>query len=468
MSIQLQFLGAAQNVTGSSYLLEVDNSKILVDCGLYQEREFRSRNWKPFPINPKGIDVVLLTHAHLDHCGLLPKLTREGFAGKIICTRPTEEIVKIVLSDSARIQEEDARFKKKRHKRERRKGRYPEQALYGRRDAEKVFSLFQSVGYEELITINNTISVTFHDAGHILGSSMVKVKVVSNKKQRTILFSGDVGRWNKPIIRDPSLIEEADYILGESTYGDRLHEGPSDIKGKLCQIINRTVEKGGNVIIPSFAIERTQELMYYLSELLHEDCIPHLLTFVDSPMAINVTEVFKHHREYFDQEMLKLIDNNKSPLHFPSLVLTRRVSQSKAINRIKASCIVVAGSGMCTGGRIKYHLASNISRPESTILFIGYQARGTLGREIVEGAEEVRILGQTRPVKASIRRIDGFSAHADQSELLRWLSGFRVQPKQLFVVHGEQKVTELFAGVVRKNHHWNVSVPEYLDKIALN
>jgi len=468
MNIQLQFLGAAQNVTGSSYLLEVDNSKILIDCGLYQEREFRSRNWKPFPVDPKGIDTVLLTHAHLDHCGLLPKLAREGFAGKIICTRPTEEIVKIVLSDSARIQEEDARFKQKRHKRERRKGRYPEQALYGRRDAEKVFSLFQSVGYEELVTINKAISVTFHDAGHILGSSMVKVKAVSNKEQRTILFSGDVGRWDKPIIRDPSLIEEADYILGESTYGDRLHEGSSDVKGKLCEIINSTVEKGGNVIIPSFAIERTQELMYFLSELLHEDRIPNLLTFVDSPMAINVTEVFKHHREYFDKEMLRLIDNNESPLHFPSLVPTRRASQSKAINRIKGSCIIIAGSGMCTGGRIKYHLASNISRPESTILFIGYQAQGTLGREILEGAERVRILGQTRSVKASIRRIDGFSAHADQSELLKWLSGFRAQPRKLFVVHGEQETTELFAGLVRKNHHWNVSVPQYLDKVALS
>lgn len=468
MSIQLQFLGAAQNVTGSSYLLEVNSSKILVDCGLYQEREFRSRNWEPFPIDPRGIDTVLLTHAHLDHCGLLPKLTREGFTGKIVCTRPTEEIAKIVLADSARIQEEDANFKKRRHKREKRKSRYPERPLYGRRDAEKVFSLFKSVSYEEQVALNSTINVTFHDAGHILGSSMVKVKVVSNKKQRTILFSGDVGRWNKPIIRDPSLIEEADYILGESTYGDRLHEGSSDVKGKLCEIINSTIEKGGNVIIPSFAIERTQELMYYLSELLHEDCIPHLLTFVDSPMAINVTEVFKHHREYFDQEMLKLIDNNESPLHFPSLVPTRRVSQSKAINRIKASCIIVAGSGMCTGGRIKYHLASNISRPESTILFIGYQARGTLGREIVEGAEEVRILGRMRRVKASIRRLDGFSAHADQSELLKWLSGFQSAPKHLFVVHGEQKVTESFAGVVRKNHHWNVSVPEYLDKIALS
>lgn len=468
MSIQLQFLGAAQNVTGSSYLVEVDSSKILVDCGLYQERELRFRNWRPFPIDPKEIDAILLTHAHLDHCGLLPKLAREGFTGRIICTRPTEEIAKIVLSDSARIQEEDANFKKKRHKRERRKGRYPELALYGRRDAEKVFSLFQSVGYEEPVTINNTISVTFHDAGHILGSSMVKVKVVSHRGKRTILFSGDVGRWNKPIIRDPSLIEEVDYILGESTYGDRRHEGSSDIKGKLCEIINSTVEKAGNVIIPSFAVERAQELMYYLSELLHEDCIPHLLTFVDSPMAINVTEVFKRHQGYFDEETLKLIKEGNSPFYFSTLKLTRSVPESKGINHIKASCIIVAGSGMCTGGRIKYHLANNISRPESTVLFVGYQARGTLGREIIDGADKVRIHGQVHPVKAKIVRIDGFSAHADQSELLRWLSGFRVQPKHLFVVHGEQHIPELFAKKIQENHDWSVSVPQYLDKVTLN
>ena len=468
MSIQLQFLGAAQNVTGSSYLLEVDSSKILVDCGLYQEREFRLRNWDSFPVDPKGIDAVLLTHAHLDHCGLLPKLVREGFTGKIICTRPTEEIAKIVLSDSAHLQEEDAHYKKKRHQREGRKGPYPEVPLYTKKDAERVFPLFESLNYEDSATISDSINATFHDAGHILGSSMIKVKALSNGRERIILFSGDVGRWDRPIIGDPTLFEEADYILTESTYGDRLHGDTPSIKSTLCDIVNSTVEKGGNVIIPSFAVERAQELMYYLSELLHEDCIPHLLTFVDSPMAINVTEVFKRHQGYFDEETLKLIEEGNSPFYFSTLKLTRSVPESKAINHIKASCIIVAGSGMCTGGRIKYHLANNISRPESAVLFVGYQARGTLGREIIDGADKVRIHGQVHPVKAKIVRIDGFSAHADQSELLRWLSGFRVQPKHLFVVHGEQHIPELFAKKIQENHDWSVSVPQYLDKVALN
>lgn len=468
MSIQLQFLGATQNVTGSSYLLEVDSSKILIDCGLYQEREFRLRNWDSFPVDPKEIDAVLLTHAHLDHCGLLPKLVREGFSGKIICTRPTEEIAKIVLLDSAHIQEEDAHFKKKRHQREGRKGPYPEVPLYTEKDAERVFPLFESLDYEDSATISDSITATFHDAGHILGSSMIKVKVLSDSKERTILFSGDVGRWDRPIIGDPTLFEEADYILTESTYGDRLHKDSSDIESMLSGIINSAVERGGNIVIPSFAVERTQELMYYLSELLREDCIPHLLTFVDSPMAINVTDVFKRHQGYFDEETLKLIEEGNSPFYFSTLKLTRSVPESKAINHIKASCIIIAGSGMCTGGRIKYHLSNNISRPESTILFVGYQARGTLGREIIDGAEKVRIHGQVHPVKAKIVRIDGFSAHADQSELLRWLSDFRIQPKRLFVVHGEQDIPELFAKKVRENYDWSVSVPQYLNKVTLN
>jgi len=468
MNIHLQFLGATQNVTGSCYLLEVDANKILVDCGLFQEREFRSRNWNPFPVDPKRIDAVLLTHAHLDHCGLLPKLVKEGFAGKIICTPPTQEIAKIVLSDAARIQREDAQFKKKRHKREGRKGPYPEIPLYTEEDAEKVFSLFEPVDYERPIATSDSISVTFHDAGHILGSSMIKVKVSSQNINRTILFSGDVGRWNKPIIRDPTLFEQADYILLESTYADRLHENPSSIKSKLCDIINSTVEKGGNVIIPSFAVERTQELLYYLNELLREDCIPHLLTFVDSPMAINVTEVFKHHQDYFDEEMLDLIRSNNLPFYFSTLKLTRSTAESKAINHIKTSCIIIAGSGMCTGGRIKYHLVNNISRSESTILFIGYQARGTLGREIVEGTEKVRIHGQIYPIKANIVQIDGFSAHADQSELLRWLSSFQSPPKRLFIVHGEREIPVLFSKIVQEKYDWSVSIPQYLNKITLN
>jgi len=463
MSLQLQFLGAAQSVTGSSHLLEVNGTKVLVDCGLYQERELRYRNWNPFPINPQTIDIVLLTHGHLDHCGLLPKLVKEGFKGKIMCTPPTQEIANTVLLDSARIQEEDAQFKRKRHERERRKGPYPEIPLYTENDAKKVFSLFELIEYEKIVNINSSVSINFHDAGHILGSSMIKVRVKSKDGEKIILFSGDVGRWNKPIIRDPTIFKQADYILIESTYGDRLHKDPSDIKNMLGDIINSTDKNGGNLIIPSFAIERTQELLYYLSELLYEDRIPHLLTFVDSPMAINITDIFKDYEDYFDKEMLNRIYSGNHPFYFSTLKLTRSTQESKAINHIKASCIIIAGSGMCTGGRIKHHLISNISRPESTILFVGYQAKGTLGRQIVEGIKNVRIHGQIYPVRANVVQINGLSAHADQSELLRWLSSIQSPPKHIFVVHGEQSVAFKFADIIHKKYNWKTSVPKYLD-----
>jgi len=468
MGINLQFLGAARNVTGSCYLLETEDSKLLVDCGLYQERKFRGRNWHPFPVNPERIDTVLLTHAHLDHCGLLPKLVREGFKGKIICTPPTEEIARIVLSDAGRIQEEEAQFKKKRHKHEGRKGAYPEVALYTEHDAKKVFPLFESVEYQNPVKINREVSATFYDAGHILGSSMLKVKVRSHNSERNILFSGDIGRWNKPIIRDPSLIEQADYVLVESTYGNSYHQSSSGIESKLCGLINTTVARGGNLIIPSFAVERTQELLYYLSKLLREDRIPHLLTFVDSPMAINVTEVFKHHPGYFDAEMLALLRSDNPPFYFSTLLLTRSTGESKAINRIKSSCIIIAGSGMCTGGRIKHHLVNNISRAENTVLFIGYQAKGTLGRHILTDASKVRIHGKIYPVKAHIEQISGFSAHADKGELLKWLSGFRFPPRRLFVVHGEDEVAVSFSKTVIERHRWSVSVPRYLDNASLD
>ena len=468
MAIHLQFLGAARNVTGSRHLLAIDGRKVLVDCGLYQERNFRSRNWEPFPVEPKDIDAVLLTHAHLDHCGFLPRLVREGFKGRILCTAPTHEIAKIVLLDAARIQEEDAHFKKKRHEREGRKGRHPEVALYNKKDAQRTFSLFESVKYGEPVVIGRYATTTFYDAGHILGSAMIKVRFSSQRKSHTIIFSGDVGRWKKPILKDPTLLDQADYVMVESTYGDTFHEDSSGSKMRLCEVINSTVERGGNVVIPSFALERTQELLYYLSALLREDRVPHLMTFVDSPMAISVTEVFQRSQDCFDEEMLSLVRSGRLPFYFSTLRLTRSSAESKAINHIRASCIIIAGSGMCTGGRIKHHLISNISRPESTILFVGYQAHGTLGREILEGKKAVRIHGQTYPVKANVVQLSGFSAHADQDELLKWLSGFRSPPREVFVVHGEGRVPNLFAKVVEKEYGWKATAPEYLTRIALS
>ncbi len=467
MQINLGFFGAARNVTGSRYLLEANNVRLLVDCGLYQEREFRVRNWDPFPVPPHTIDVVLLTHAHLDHCGLLPKLVREGFRGKIYCTTATSEIAQIILLDSARLQEEDAEFKKKRHIREKRKGAYPEIPLYTVDDAKASFPLFASVKYEETVPIGNGVSATFHDAGHVLGSSMVKVTVSQGGSQRVVLFSGDVGRWDMPIIGDPTFFNEADYVLVETTYGDRLHQGSADIGNDIAEVINSTWKEGGNIVIPSFALERTQELLYHLNGLLIEDRIPHLLVFLDSPMAIGITEVFKRHPEFFDREMLGFIRNNTSPFEFPGLKMVETADESKAINHIRGTVMIIAGSGMCTGGRIKHHLVTNITRPESTVLFVGYQAAGTLGRQIADGSKRVRILGHRYPVRAKIAQLHSLSAHADRDELFRWLSGIKRAPKHVFITHGEYKAAKSFADFLMRKSGWKVSVPEYVTKVFL-
>jgi metallo-beta-lactamase family protein len=455
-------------VTGSAYFLEANGVRLLIDCGLYQERELLARNWDPFSISPHTIDVVLLSHAHLDHCGLLPKLVREGLAGKIFCTHATYDIAQIILLDAAHLQEQDADFKRKRHEREGRKGPHPEMPLYTAKDVTASFPRFSPVGYEEPVKLGEGIEATFHDAGHVLGSSMIKVKVNQDGEQRTLIFSGDVGRWDKVMLRDPTIFEEADYILVESTYGDRLHDNQKDIKASLAEIINSTRKRGGNIVIPSFALERAQEILYYLNELLLEDRIPHLLVFLDSPMATSITEVFEHYPDLLDEAMLELMRQKKSPFDSPGLKITRTTDESKVINHISGTVVIIAGSGMCTGGRIKQHLVNNISRRESTILFPGYQATGTLGRQIVDGAKEVRILGQMYPVKARIVQVDGFSAHADRDELFRWLSGLKRPPQHLFVTHGEPEAAQYFADFVREKTAWQVSVPKYQDEVVLD
>lgn len=466
MEIKLTFLGASQNVTGSKYLVEVDNYKILVDCGLYQERDLKGRNWAPFPVYPRHINAALLTHAHLDHCGLLPKLVREGFHGPIYCTAATAEIAQIILLDSAHMLQEDAEFKKRRHERERRKGPFPEIPLYTTEDAQACFPLFKPVRYGENINIGENIEATFHDAGHVLGSSMIKLTIRQYGDKRTIIFSGDIGRWDKPILRDPTVFEKADYIVMESTYGDKSTERVEDTASQLAEIINITAKNGGNILIPSFALERSQEILYYLNKFLIEDRIPHLMVFVDSPMAVSITEVFQRYPELLDEEMRQLMRKN-SPFEFPGLHLVRTVDESKAINHIKGSVIITAGSGMCTGGRIKHHLVTNIFRPESTILFVGYQAAGTLGRQIVDGAKEVRILGQNYPVKARVAQLHGFSAHADKDELLKWLGRIQKPPIRVFITHGEPETSQHFANLVNDKTGWETSVPHYQDKVLL-
>jgi len=468
MNIKLTFLGAAQNVTGSQYLIETNNAKFLVDCGLYQERELTGRNWGPFLFPPEKLDAVLLTHAHLDHCGLLPRLVREGFNQAIYCTGATSEITRIMLLDSGKIQEEDADFKRRRHKRESRKGPYPEIPLYTRDDAEAVSPLFSPVKYGQNVQIGDGVEATFYDAGHVLGSSMIRLKIEQNGEARTILFSGDIGRRNKPILNDPTLFDEADYVIVESTYGDRLLESPQDAANQLAEAINTTVKRGGNVVIPSFALERSQELLYYLSKFRLEGRIPHLKVFVDSPMAVEVTGVFERHPELFDEEMKKLLRQQSSPFDFPGLNLVGTVEESKAINHMDDSVIIIAGSGMCTGGRIKHHLVNNITREESTILFVGYQAAGTLGRHIVGGTKRVRILGQYYPVRARIAQLNGFSAHADRDGLVRWLSSLRKPPRRVFVTHGELDASQNLAGLIRSRHAWETIVPSYQEQVFLD
>ncbi|UCC99174.1 MAG: MBL fold metallo-hydrolase [Phycisphaerales bacterium] len=468
MSIKLQFLGAAQNVTGSRHLLEVNGTRLLVDCGLYQERQFRARNWEPFTVPPESIDAVLLTHAHLDHCGLLPKLIKDGFKGKIYCTEATAEIARIILLDSAKLQEEDAEYKRKRHEREGRKGPFPEVPLYTIADAEASFPHFSPVKYKQPVQISAGIEATFCEAGHVLGSSIIKVKVGRNGQDRTVLFSGDVGRPHRPIVRDPALVDEADYILVESTYGDRVHKGPEDTKKMIAEVINATKQAGGNIIVPSFALERSQELLYYINELLLENAIPRLKVFLDSPMAANITKVFQRHRELYDKEMKELLRNNGAPFSFPGLKMTGTSDESKAINHIRGTVMIIAGSGMCTGGRIKHHLVNNIAEPKNTVMFVGYQAVGTLGRRIVNGEKQVRILGREFPVKARIVRINGFSAHADKEELLEWLSGLKKPPRKLFVVHGESESARLFGDFLTEKTGWQVAVPAYQDEVVLD
>jgi len=466
--MKIQFLGAARQVTGSRYLLEIGDLRILIDSGLFQEREFLNRNWSDPPFDPTAVDFLLLTHVHLDHTGLIPRLVAQGFSAPIITTAATAELSEIVLADAAHIQLEDAHYKIKRHKKQNRKSPRPIQPLYTPEDASAATRLFRHVRYNQPFNLNKHVTVTFHDAGHILGSAAIEIVEQTQTGKRTILFSGDVGQKNKPIIRDPEHLERADYVIMESTYGNRTHDHTHDIESQLQTIINDTATAGGNLLIPTFAVERAQELVYLLGRLRRQRQIPNLLAFLDSPMAVDVTDVFRNHKNLMDADAQKILNDGNSLFRFPGLKFVRTTAESKAINRIHGSCIIMAGSGMCTAGRIKHHLVHNIAKPQAAIVFVGYQANGTLGRQIVSGAKTVRIHGEKHNVRARITQIHGFSAHADRDGLIEWVTSLKTQPKRVFLCHGEPDAAGDLAQTLKSKHNLNVEIQQYEQTCTLD
>jgi len=466
IDVKLHFLGANRQVTGSRYCLEVGEERVFIDYGMVQERSFAERNWQPCPIDVSTVSAALLTHAHIDHCGMLPRMVAGGFEGPIYCTRPTAALTDIMLRDSARIQVEDAEQKTKRHRQEGRSDKKPAEALFDEADVINTLPLLESCRYDQPVQVTKNISATFYEAGHILGSAMLEVKASTPEGERILLFSGDIGQYDKPIIRDPTSFAKADYVVMESTYGDRDHREGGDITAQFEEVINRAISRGGNVVIPTFAVERAQELIYYIARLTYEKRIPKVRVFLDSPMAIDVTNVFTKHSDVFDEETSEMIIAGKPPLRFPGLSMSRTAHESREINRYDEPCIIMATSGMCTAGRIKHHLKRNIQRPESVILFVGYQARGTLGRHIRDGKKKkVRILGREYWVNAEIAEIHGFSGHADHAGLLRWVKAID-SPKQVFLTHGEESVALKFADELNLLGI-KTTVPEYGDAVTL-
>ncbi|MGJ8596279.1 MBL fold metallo-hydrolase [Sulfitobacter sp.] len=434
--MRLSFHGAAQSVTGSCHLLEAGGLKILVDCGMFQgAKHTDEENAGAFGFEPSEIDYLLLTHAHLDHCGRIPLLVKRGFAGKIISTAATRELTKLILIDSAHIQEEDA-MRASRH--QRRGGHEDISPLYDQVDVLFALDFFgPNVNYDEDFVLNGSVTVRFVNAGHILGSASVVVDVVEDGAKKRIAFSGDLGSPDHLILSNSTPPSDCDYVVMETTYGGRMHKDRETSNMELTDAISQTIARGGNVVIPTFAMERTQEVLFHLKNAIENDDLPKSLAiFLDSPMAISATEIFRRHADGFSPELRDAMRAGKHPFHPRGLRFTRQVAESTAINRIRGGAVIMAGSGMCTGGRVRHHIKHNIWRPECSIVFVGFAAEGTLARQIVDGAKRIRISGEEIEVKAEIYTINGFSAHADQRELLYWVSRTG-KPKTVFLVHGD-------------------------------
>ena len=462
MDVRIKFLGAARSVTGSKYLLEIDDKRILVDCGLFQgHKELRLRNWSKLSIEPAEIDFVVITHAHIDHTGYLPRLVKDGFGGKIFCTQATEDLMSILLLDAGKLQEEEAQFAFKRGYSKHSK---PE-PLFNADDARMVLGMIEGCPMNDSSQITNDISIVFRNAGHILGAAIVEMTLRGSQQEKKIVFSGDLGREEDPIMLPPTPIHQADILLIESTYGDRVNL-MSEVENDLAKAINDSYNSRGTVIMPAFAVGRTQNLLFYLNKLMESKMIPQIPIFIDSPMAISVTGLYEKHSTY---HRLK-VDNKHGDLisifDSPNIHFCNSAESSKELNDRKDPGIIISASGMCTGGRILHHLYHRLPNKNDTILFVGYQAEGTRGRDILNGAASVWIFGIEVPVKCAVREIHGLSAHADQVELMNWVSHFESSPKMTFVTHGEMDSATTLQTMI-KAKGWNCIIPEYLESFEL-
>lgn len=464
--MEITFCGGAGMVTGSCYLITTGNCRFLVDCGMFQgPKEIRGLNLKDFLFNPAEIDFVLLTHSHVDHSGLIPKLWKTGFNKVIYATKPTVELSQITLPDSGHIQEMESEWRNRKHLR---KGLEAAEPLYTAADALGCLQLFEAKNYNELFEPGPGVKIRFLDAGHILGSAIIEVWITEDSNTTKIVFSGDLGQKNQPIIQDPTYVNEADYVLMESTYGNRFHEEGQDRVAKLRKIILESLKSGGNLVIPSFAIGRTQDLLYHLKNLLMRGEIPRVQVYIDSPMAVSVTEIYRNNPGYYDEPTLQMLQKGENPFEFSGLHFIRTTEESRKLNEISGGAIIISASGMCEAGRILHHLKHNLWRRDSHVLFVGYQAEGTLGRRLLEGAKAVKVMGEEIDVQAMIHSIDGFSAHADQNGLLDWLSGFTQKPRGLFLVHGETQAQQELAALITRKLGLESHIPRLGETFTLN
>ena len=451
--MRIQFCGATTGVTGSCHLIRTENHNVLLDCGQFQGGKAQeAMNRDEFPFDPKEVECLILSHAHIDHCGRIPLLVKRGYTGPVYCTSATADLLKVMLEDSAYIHEKDAEWETKRS---RRAGGPDVEPLYTVEDADKALRQVVPVEYDQLIELNDDIRFVFNDAGHILGSAVTELWVKEGSEETKIVFSGDLGMMNRPILRDPTIIKKADAVIMETTYGNRLHpDNAMDVR-KLIDIIVKTTDRGGCVVIPSFAVGRTQELLYELNKFYDEhteydDKLDKVNVYIDSPMATTATEVFRRNAQVFDEEARNFIVSGDDPLDFKNLHFTRSTEDSKSLNMNNVPKVIISASGMCEAGRIRHHLKHHLWDPKSSIVFVGYQAVGTLGRTLLDGKKDITLFGEEIHVAAEIYNLEGFSGHADQNGLLAWISGFEKKPAQVFLVHGEEDAKIAFAKLIRE------------------